>query len=68
MPCNAHKSGNITEFRIELVRRVGESLVEWLEKDHPPCKWSIEELKMIRKYYQDAVKAMMITPGESEPF
>jgi hypothetical protein len=51
-----------------LVRRVGESLVEWLEKDHPPCKWSIEELKMIRKYYQDAVKAMMITPGEAETF
>lgn len=69
MPCNAHKSGNITEYRIELVRRIGESLVDWLEKDHKqPSKWTIEELKAIKKYYQNACKEILADPVETTPF
>lgn len=67
-PCNNHKSGNITEYRIELVRRIGVDLVEWLERDHPPCRWTIPELKGIRRYYEEAVKEMHLTPGYAEPF
>jgi hypothetical protein len=68
-PCNNHKSGNITEYRIELIRRIGIDLVEWLEKDHKqPAKWTIEELKALRKYYKNAQRAMMTTPGECDPF
>jgi hypothetical protein len=66
-PCNNHKSGNITEYRIELIRRIGENLVEWLEKDHPPHRWTIEELKGIRQYYKEATNLLRITPGD-EPF
>ena len=59
MPCNAHKSGNITEYRIELIKRIGLELVEWLERDHPKVTpWTIPELKAIRKYYQQALKEM----------
>ena len=59
MPCNSHKSGNITEYRINLIQRIGPKLVEWLEIDHKqPSKLTIDEIKGIRKYYQQAVKAM----------
>jgi len=67
-PCNNHKSGNITEYRIELIRRLGIDLVEWLERDHPPLKLTIPELKAIRKYYQEAVKRIQVDPLEEQPF
>jgi len=55
--CNSFKSGNITEYRINLIRKLGVDLVEWLEIDHKrPSRWTIDELKLIRKYYQQAVK------------
>lgn len=68
-PCNNHKSGNIADYRIELVNRIGVELVEWLEKDHPKVTpWTIEELKGIRKYYTDAYQAMIKTAGEADIF
>jgi hypothetical protein len=67
-PCNNHKSGNITDYRIALVDRIGERLVEWLERDYPAPNWTIEELKAIKKYYVRAHRAMKTTAGEAEPF
>ena len=69
-PCNNHKSGNITEYRIELVRRIGVDLVEWLEKDHKRVKpWSIEELKALKQYYKSAAKEMVVSPeADVDPF
>ena len=68
-PCNNHKSGNITEYRIELVRRIGEDLVEWLEIDHPPQKWTVDELKAIKKYYTRACKEILLDPqADTDPF
>lgn len=67
-PCNNWKSGNLTEYRIELVKRVGVDIVEWLEQDREPLKLTIEEIKAVRGYYRKARKAMMLTAGESEPF
>ena len=69
-PCNNHKSGNITEYRIELVRRIGVDLVEWLEKDHKRVKpWSIEELKATKQYYKSAAKEMVVSPeADVDPF
>jgi hypothetical protein len=67
-PCNNHKSGNLTGYREELVRRIGLPLVEWLEKDHPSTKaWSCEELKAIEAYYKRAAKEMYASP-EHTPF
>ena len=61
-PCNTHKSGNISEYRIGLIKKVGIELVEWLEIDHPRTKaWTVEELQAIRKYYRDAQKAMRLS-------
>lgn len=51
-PCNNHKHGNITEYRINLVKRIGLDKVEWLEGQHEPKKYTIEELKQIKDTYK----------------
>lgn len=49
--CNNHKSGNVIEYRINLVKKIGIERVEWLEQDHPPKKWTLDEIKAIKKHY-----------------
>ena len=57
--CNNHKSGNIIEYRINLVRRIGQSAVEFLEKqDHDPKKYTIEDCKAIIKHYKAKIKEL----------
>ena len=56
MPCNTHLSGNLVNYRVELINRVGIGIVEWLERDHPPQKWTIDELKWLKKYYRQRAK------------
>jgi hypothetical protein len=51
-PCNNHKSGDIVNYRIELVRRIGAEKVEWLEGPHEPKKYTIEELKALTAKYR----------------
>lgn len=43
--CNSHLSGNIMGYRPELVRRVGEEVVLWIEGPHDPQKWTVDEIK-----------------------
>ncbi|MDU8420241.1 recombination protein NinG [Pseudomonas syringae] len=52
VPCNQHKSGNVVEYRIELVRRIGIVNVEWLEGPHEPQKYTVEELKALTAKYR----------------
>lgn len=51
-PCNNHKSGDIVNYRIELVRRIGAKKVEWLEGPHEPKRYRIEDLKAIKAEYK----------------
>lgn len=46
-PCNTHKSGDLVNYRIELVKRIGLEKVEWLEGPHEPLKLDIEGIKAI---------------------
>ncbi|MFQ1023221.1 recombination protein NinG [Avibacterium paragallinarum] len=57
VPCNRHKSGNAIDYRINLIGRIGVARVEFLErKDHPPAKWSVDEIKEIIKTYNRKIK------------
>lgn len=49
--CNNHKSGNLIEYRINLVGRIGQEAVEWLEGPHEPAKWSRDELVAMKKEF-----------------
>jgi hypothetical protein len=51
-PCNNHKSGDIVNYRIELVKRIGAEVVEWLEGPHEAKKYTVEELKAMTAEYR----------------
>lgn len=55
-PCNNHKSGDIVNYRIELVRRIGPENVEWLEGPHESKKYTIEQLQAIKTEYRALVR------------
>ena len=49
--CNRENSGNIVEYRIELIKRIGIDRVENLEQDNELRKFSIEYLKRIKSIF-----------------
>ncbi|MDD2054942.1 recombination protein NinG [Pseudomonas putida] len=51
-PCNTRLSGNIVNYRIELVRRIGIEAVEWLEGPHEAKKYTVDELKAMTADYR----------------
>lgn len=51
-PCNNHKSGDIVNYRLELVRRIGAEKVDWLEGPHEPQRHTIEQLQAIKAKYR----------------
>ena len=57
-PCNSNLSGNLIPYRVELINRIGLKLVEWLEAQNAPTKWTILEAKHIREHYRLQCKAM----------
>lgn len=58
--CNNHRSGNITEYRINLVRKIGVEQVEFLErKDHAPLKLDVDEIKGLIKVYRAKCKELV---------
>lgn len=56
--CNMAKSGNIMDYRIELVKRIGQDKVDWLEGPHEPKRYTIEDLQAITKHYRALVREM----------
>ena len=56
---NNHKSGNIVEYRINLVKKIGAEQVEWLEGKHEPKKYSIDEIKEIKAKYKNKLRELV---------
>lgn len=56
--CNRYGAGRAVDYRIGLVRRLGTSVVEALEADQTPRKYSIEDLKAIKAHYQKLTKEL----------
>lgn len=57
-PCNTHLSGNQINFRRGLIERYGVELVESLESDNTPRKYSIDDLKAIKAHYKQKLKEL----------
>ena len=51
-PCNTQLSGNIVNYRIALVKRIGAEAVDWLEGPHEAKKYTVEELKAMTADYR----------------
>jgi hypothetical protein len=56
--CNNIKSGNLIEYRINLVKKIGVDKVEWLEGKHEPNKLTIPQLKELIKTYKLRIKEL----------
>lgn len=56
--CNNHKSGNVIEYRINLVAKIGQKALYWLEGHHEPKKYTVEELKEIKSTYKEKLKEL----------
>lgn len=57
-PCNDHLHGNLINYRIELINRIGQDKVDWLEGPHEPKHYSIDELKEIKDEYKQKFKQL----------
>lgn len=57
--CNRYMSGNVVEYRRNLVERIGLERVEALESDNKPHKWSRDELRAIRDDYRRKLRELV---------
>ena len=55
-PCNNQKSGNIVEYRINLVRRIGEEKVRMLESNQDFARYDIDYLKRLTKIFKKRLR------------
>ena len=56
MQCNSHMSGNITEYRIRLIKKIGLEMVAWIESQNKVTRYTCEELKNIELKYKKMIK------------
>ena len=57
-PCNNHLSGNIANYRPNLLAKVGEDELERIETDNTSYYWRIEDLKQIKEKYKAKCKKL----------
>ncbi len=50
-PCNNHLSGNLVLYRKNLILKIGQDKVDWLEGFHEAKHYTIEDLKAIKAKY-----------------
>lgn len=55
---NQYKAGNVVDYRIRLIERIGLARVESLECDNTVKKWTREELVAIKAKYKAKLKAL----------
>ena len=59
--CNNWRSGNLTEYRANLINKIGRDKVDWLEGPHEGSRLSIDDLKGIVDKYK------VLANGNSNP-
>jgi len=54
--CNNFKSGNLSEFRIKLIGKIGLEMVEFLESQNQPYQWDIDDINEVKAHYKEKLK------------
>lgn len=57
-PCNNHLSGNIVQYRLRLLERVGGTVVDRLESDNTPKHYTMGEIIEIKSIYKEKLKQL----------
>lgn len=58
--CNCFNSGAAIDYRIGLIQKIGAERVGWLEGPHDPKRYTIEDLKALKKEYQAKIKELTV--------
>ena len=56
--CNSWLSGNAIAYRKNLLAKIGQEKLEWLEGKHEPLKLTIEQIKEIKELYKRKLKEL----------
>lgn len=56
--CNTHKSGNLAEYRINLIKKIGVEEVEDLEATKNIKKWTKEDLNVLLDQFKYKIKKL----------
>ena len=51
-PCNNHLSGNLVEYRANLIEKIGQARVDWLEGPQDTKNLDIEYLKRVKRIFR----------------
>ncbi len=57
-PCNTYLHGNLILYRVNLIEKIGIGNVEWLEGNHPPKHYSIDDLKAMKAEFKAKTKEL----------
>lgn len=57
-PCNNHLSGNIVNYRLNLLQKIGQQRLDTLEGKHEPLHLSIDDIKAIKQTYRAKCKEL----------
>jgi len=50
-PCNNHLSGNLIPYRVNLIKKIGQEKLDWLEGKHEAKHYTIDDFKAIKDKY-----------------
>ncbi|MDM0041863.1 recombination protein NinG [Variovorax sp. J22R193] len=56
---NQWKAGNVVDYRINLIKRIGLEAVEALEADNEPVKWDRDALRQIKTIYRAKARQLL---------
>ena len=56
--CNTYLHGNLIDYRINLIKKIGIEKVEWLEGKHDPKHYTIEQIKGLKVMYRLKIKQL----------
>ena len=57
--CNNHLSGNIVNYRLNLIGKYGMGYVDYLEGPHEPKRYTIENLVTLQKWFKRKTKRLI---------
>lgn len=61
--CNRSKHGNVGEYRINLIERIGLERVLWLEENrHKELDLTVDEIKALKEVYKQKIKELKTNP------
>jgi len=54
--CNNHLSGNLIDYRINLIKKIGLARVEWIEGPHEIKHYTIDDIKKLKVVYRAKIR------------